>query len=164
MNTNYFSNCRSLEDVKTTFKTLAKQLHPDCGGNAELFKQMMTAYRETFERLKNIHSDSEGKTYQKESAEKPEQYAEIINQVIFFENVTIEIIGSWIWLSGDTYPCKDQLKEIGFHYSSSKKAWYYNGKSDKSFRRGRYSMTKLREKWGSQTVQNQQRAMLAQAI
>lgn len=155
----YFSNCQSLEDVKTTFKTLAKQLHPDCGGNAELFKQMMTEYKTAFERWKNC--DNTSHSQQKNAAETPEQYADIINQIIFFDGVQIEIIGSWIWLSGNTYQYKDQIKALGFFYSSSKKSWYYTGSTEKSYRRGRYSMNKLRERWGSQTIQNQKQGMIA---
>lgn len=28
----YFTNCRTAEDVKATYKRLAKKLHPDMGG------------------------------------------------------------------------------------------------------------------------------------
>ena len=37
-----------------------------------------------------------------------------------FENITIELIGSWIWVSGDTREIKEKLKEIGFKWASKK--------------------------------------------
>ena len=158
----YFTNCATIEDVKFTFKVLAKQLHPDCGGNDEQFKLMMNEYQASFERLKNVHADSEGRTYKtKETSETPEQYADVISKIIFFDGVVIEIIGSWIWLSGGTFPYREQLKEIGFRYSGSKKAWYYTGKAEKAFHRGRYSMNKLREKWGSETIKTEKQLQLA---
>ena len=161
----YFANCTTIEDVKSTFKVLAKQLHPDCGGSSEEFKSMMGEYQTTFESLKNVHSDSEGRTYDtKETSETPEQFANIINKIIFFDGVVIEVIGSWLWLSGNTYPYKDQIKAAGFHYSKSKKAWYYNGKTEKTYSRGRYTMTKLREKWGSETVKTEKQLQLANAM
>ena len=160
----YFTNCATIEDVKATFKILAKQLHPDCGGNDKQFQEMMSEYRTAFEGLKNVHADSDGKTYTKETSETPEQFADIISKIIFFDGVVIEIIGSWIWLSGNTYPYKEQIKSAGFHYSKSKRSWYYTGKAQKKYKKGYYSMNGLRAKWGSETIQNEKRLQLANAM
>lgn len=157
----YFKSCRTIEDVKKLYRELAKKLHPDCGGNAEEFKAMMNEYRDAFERYKNIHTTAEGTTYEKETTETPEQFADIINQVIHFDGVHIEIIGTWIWLSGNTMLYKDQIKAAGFWWSKSKMAWYYNGSDKKTRRRGRYSMDKLREMWGTQEVETEGRRKLA---
>ena len=45
----------------------------------------------------------------------------IISQILHFENITIELVGSWIWLSGNTKEIKDKLKELGFKWASKKK-------------------------------------------
>lgn len=148
----WFEGCRTAEDVKARYRTLAKELHPDCGGNAEEFKSMMNEYKTAFEKLKNIHTTRDGETYEKETNETPEEFMDIINRVIHFEGVTVEIIGSWVWLTGNTMIYKDQIKAAGFWWSNSKKAWYYNGSERKTRRRGRYSMDGLRNHWGSQTV------------
>ena len=63
---------------------------------------------------------------------------DIIQQIkcLKVDNIKIELIGSWLWLSGDTFKIKDKLKEIGFFYSNNKKAWFYNGakyKTHKAF-------------------------------
>lgn len=159
----YFENCRTIEDVKKTFKELARRLHPDNGGDAEAFKAMMQEYEKAFNRLKNTHYNSQGETYDKETetTETPEQFAEIINKVIFMDDVKIEIIGSWVWLSGSTMVYKDEIKAAGFWWSKSKKAWYYTGEKEHSKRRGRYSMNKLREKWGSVEVEKEEQKRLA---
>lgn len=157
----YFTNCKTIEDVKKLYRELAKKLHPDCGGNAEEFKAMMNEYRAAFERYKNIHTNAAGETYEKETTESPDEYADIINQVIHFDGVTVEIIGTWIWLTGNTMIYKDDIKAAGFWWSKSKKAWYYNGSDQKTRRRGRYSMEKLREKWGTQEVKTEERRKLA---
>lgn len=44
---------------------------------------------------------------------------EAINIINF--NINIEICGSWIWVSGNTYGCKTELKQNGFHWASKKK-------------------------------------------
>ena len=150
----YFSACKTIEDVKQTFKKLVKLLHPDNGGDAEAFKIMMAEYETAFNRLKNTHRTQEGETYTTahESTETPQEFAELIRKLMKMDGVIIEIIGSWVWLTGNTMINKDQIKELGFFWSKSKRAWYYNGSDKKTKRRGRYSMDGLRNKWGSEMV------------
>lgn len=149
---NYFKDCKTAEDVKKRYKELAKKLHPDCGGDAEEFKAMSAEYEKAFERLKNVHETAAGETYTKETTEAPQEFADIINRVIHFEGVNIEVIGSWVWLTGATMIYKDEIKAAGFWWSKTKKAWYYNGSEKKTRRRGRYSMEGLRIKWGSTRI------------
>lgn len=161
----YFESCRTAEEVKATFYKLAKELHPDNGGDAESFKAMMAEYKIVFDRLKNTHTTKEGTTYQKTgeqaTTETPEQFADIINKVIFFDGVKVEIIGSWVWLTGKTLEYKDEIKAAGFFWSRSKKAWYYNGDTKRTHRRGHYSMDGLRDHWGAETVRKEQRGRIA---
>lgn len=122
----YFKNCRTIEDVKETFRDLAKKLHPDCGGDAEEFKKMMAEYTVIFKRLKNVHRTAEKKAEQAEQdhteyTERPEDFAGIINKVIFMDGVEIEIVGSWVWLSGNTYQFKEDIKERAFSGAQSTK-------------------------------------------
>lgn len=150
----YFRDCHTIEDVKKTYRELAKKLHPDCGGDAEAFKAMQAEYNTAFERYKNIHATKGGETYTKESTTEDcsaEEYADIIDKVIHFEGVHVEVIGSWVWLTGATLLYKDEIKAAGFWWSKTKKAWYYNGSAKKTRRRGRYSMDGLRAKWGTTT-------------
>ena len=152
----YFSKCKTAEDVKATFKDLAKRLHPDCGGDAEEFKKMMNDYREAFNRWKNTHETAAGETYEKETTETPEEFAEIINKIIYFAGCKIEIIGSWIWISGNTATYHEELKAAGFWYSKNKKAWYFTGETGRNKkRRGRYTMDQLRYKWGTEEVRTE---------
>ena len=145
----YFKDCKTAEDVKSRYRELAKKLHPDCGGDAEQFKAMMNEYKDAFERLKSIHVNQAGETYEKETTETPEAFAEIINKVIHFDGVHVEIIGSWVWLTGATMLYKEEIKAAGFWWSKTKKAWYWNGSDQKTRRRGRYSMEGLRNHWGT---------------
>lgn len=157
----YFTECKTIEDVKRMFKEFAKNLHPDNGGDAEEFKVMMQEYEKAFNIYKNIHINAEGKTYTKETTETPEQFAAIINKVIWMEDVKVEIIGSWVWLSGNTMMYKDEIKSAGFWWSKSKRAWYYNSDNKGYHKKGHYSMEQLREKWGSETVENKKYEKLA---
>ena len=151
----YFNDCKTIEAVKTAFKEWAKKLHPDCGGDAELFKEMMQEYTIAFNRYKNIHVKSDGTTYEKTTTETANEYASIINAVIHMDGVIIQIIGSWVWLEGSTFEYKDQIKEAGFWYSKSKKAWYYNGEKEHSKRKGHYTLDKIKELYGCETVETE---------
>lgn len=157
----YFKDCTTIEDVKRVFKELAKKLHPDNGGDAEEFKAMMAEYTKAFNCYKNIHTSADGETYEKETAETPEQFADIINAVIHMEGVHIEIIGSWIWLTGNTMAYHDQIKAAGFWWSKSKKAWYHTGEKEHKKRRGRYSLKQIRERYGSQTVETEEQKKIS---
>jgi len=50
-------------------------------------------------------------------------------------DITIEICGSWIWLSGDTRKYRKQFKETGFFYTYKKKMWYWRPSDYKSANR-----------------------------
>jgi curved DNA-binding protein CbpA len=41
---NYFDNCKTVEEVKTTYRDLAKAHHPDKGGDAKLFIEIQRQY------------------------------------------------------------------------------------------------------------------------
>ena len=157
----YFEGCKTIEDVKKAFKEYARKLHPDNGGDAEAFKTMMQEYEIAFNRCKNTHYNAAGETYEKETTETPEQFAEIINRIIHMAGVKIEIIGSWVWLSGNTMVYKEDIKAAGFWWSQSKKAWYYTGGEGHSKRRGRYSMKQLRNKWGTVEVDTEEQRKIS---
>lgn len=151
--TKYFTKCKTAEDVKVRFKELAKQLHPDCGGNEEDFKGMMSEYTDVFNRLKDIHTSAKGEMYESKtpSTETPESFANIINELIFMKGVKVELIGSWIWVSGSTKPYKEKLKDLKFRWSKAKAAWYYTTSPKRRPRRNN-TLDDLRNRWGATEI------------
>ena len=49
---------------------------------------------------------------------------DIINKIIIYPNIQIDIIGSWLWVSGETKPIKEILKELNFKWHDVRKCWY----------------------------------------
>ena len=140
---NYFEGCSTNEEIKARFKQLAKELHPDCGGDAEAFKEMMNQFQQAEKFGWNTFTNKEGKTYTKKATETPQEFADIISKVVHMEGVKIEIIGSWVWLTGNTMQYKDAIKAAGFWWSRNKKAWYHNGDKERTRRRsGARNLTK----------------------
>jgi len=148
----YFTNPKTLEELKKEYRKLATQYHPDVGGSTEAMQKINAEYSMLFDILKDVHINADGETYHKETAEGPEQFIEIINELIHFEGVIIEIIGSFIWVSGNSKPYREKLKDMNFRWSPNKSAWYLSPEGYKKHSHKDYSMNDIREMYGSQEV------------
>jgi hypothetical protein len=152
MNIKYFYNCHTLEEVKRKYKELAMLHHPDRGGNTATMQEINLEYEEI---QKNPLFD-----FSKQSEEDQEEfirYPEIINQIIGLEGLIIELIGNWIWISGNTYPHRGRLKQIGFYFAPKKVMWYYRPSDYKSSNRSPKTIESIRLKYGSDVIEPKNR-------
>jgi hypothetical protein len=115
-------------------------LHPDVGGSNEEFKILNSIYNDL---ISNNFYFSNDIKYDIE-------LEKIISQILHYENITIEIIGSWIWLSGDTKIIKDKLKELNFKWASKKKMWYYGEMKGRNPKQK--SMNEIKSKYRCETL------------
>lgn len=145
--TKYFKNIYSLEELRKVYKKLAKENHPDNGGSEEVIKVINVEYEIVFKMLKK----SDTANSEKYNMAADEQIRKIINMIINL-NINIEICGSWVWVSGETYTCKNELKKNGFHWASKKKMWYWHNPEDQTRSNERTTMEDIRNKYGSETV------------
>lgn len=165
----YFTECRSIEDVKEAYRRYAKALHPDNGGDAEEFKRMQAAYTAAFNRFKYTHRKEDRNTAGRSKADQgayhstkdtyndsftAETFAKVIDSIIGLDGVEIEIVGSWIWLSGNTYPYREQIKAAGFFWSSKHKKWYYSGDTRKSKKHSKLTFDEVRALHGSHEIRS----------
>jgi len=136
------------------YRKLAMENHPDRGGSTQAMQEINAEYEFLSKHLINTNTTfSEGRKYYEHSVS--EELRQKLNQVIFFEGVLIEVIGSWIWISGDTRRIKEELKEKGFKFSHNKVAWYWYYGEYRKFSNKSYSMDDIREMWGSEEIENQ---------
>lgn len=158
----WFNNPTTLEELKKQYKKLVFKHHPDKGGKTSDMQEINAEYDALFARLKNIHKSADGKTYtaKQETTETPEQFREILEKLIHLDGVEIEICGSWIWLTGNTYTHRDHLNKLRFKYSRSKKAWYYHEEGYRKHSRKTFSLDEIRDLWGSERVNTVQQDKL----
>ena len=67
--TRYFKNVKSLEDLKSQFKALAKKNHPDAGGSVETMKEINCEYDALFVVWKARHNAAQPENQTDETAE-----------------------------------------------------------------------------------------------
>lgn len=149
----FFNECSTMEEVKATYKKLAKQHHPDCGGDTATMQAVNTEY--AFVCAKILKGENLTAEETDEQIRLSEEYRKVIEGIINLEGITIEIVGHWIWVTGCTYPVRQQLKDAGLFFASKKLAWYYRSEEFKS-KGGKKTLDELRNKYGSETVNSKQ--------
>lgn len=150
----YFTECRTAEEIKKEYHKQARRLHPDNGGDAEAFKAMQAEFAKAFDRVKNIHTNAKGETYEKTgdyaTSETAGEFMEIIDALLRLDGLEVEMCGSWVWVGGNTKDHKDALKAMGCKWSANKKMWYYQRDGKRKFHKKAWSMAEIRGVYGSQ--------------
>ena len=144
-----------IEDCKEQYNQLVKKYHPDLGGDHEIMCKVNAEWDWLHKHNYNIHRGMDGQVYTDENQDIPdevtEKFAALINALIRLDGVGIEICGSFIWLSGDTYRWRGPIKALGFKYSRNKKMWYM-APSKRRGRNNNWSMDRIRMAHGSYTI------------
>lgn len=151
----YFKDCKTLEEVKKLYKKLAKENHPDLGGSDAIMQEINTEYAFATARIVAGYKMSAEETEQE--MHFSEEYRKIIEQIIHLPGIVIELVGLWIWVTGETKPVHKELSAAKLFYASKKKAWYYRSDHLKAKRGGKKSLDEIRSKYGSEVVKNKDR-------
>ena len=168
----YFNNVNTLEKLRKQYKELLKKYHPDNPtGSTEATQEINSEYDQLFKILKDRHEKhtSESKTEKTDSNNMKYDFSEdaklreVLQKIINFEGINIEIIGCWIWVDGNTYQYKDTLKSLGFKWASQKKKWYFHTEAFRKKSHKTLSMDDIRDLYGSTEVKTQETKKLRQA-
>lgn len=145
-----FQNVEGINEAKKIYKQLAKKLHPDMvGGDEESFKLLNAIYTDLIEH----------KIYFSNDFKIDVELEKVISLILHFENITIELVGSWVWVSGDTKEIKEKLKELGFKWASKKKMWFYGEMKGRNPQEK--SMEEIKSKYGSETLKSKEKKEIA---
>lgn len=141
-----FEGIEGINEAKKVYRELAKQLHPDVGETNEMFKLLNQVYNHILEHGLSFLDESEFDV----------ELERVISKILHFENIVIEVVGSWIWVSGDTKSIKEELKKIGFRWRSKKKMWSYGEMKGKRNHKEQ-DLDSIKAKYGCQEVKTKQR-------
>lgn len=147
----FFNECTSIEEVKAAYKKLAKQHHPDCGGDTATMQAINAEY--AFACAKILKGENLSTEDAEEQIRLSEEYRQVIERIVHLAGIAIELVGHWIWVTGNTYPVRKQLKEAGLFFASKKVAWYYRAEEYKT-KGGKKTLDEIRRKYGSEAISN----------
>ena len=145
---NYFRDCKTIEDIKSTYRKLSKLYHPDLNaGNDTAFKELNNQYETAIKNYSYENFTSNTDTYM------------IILSKIIKLDITIEIIGTWVYCF-NAYNDKDFLKTLGFWFSSKHRAWVYTGKPKRNTY-SKYTLIDIENKHGYKKIKTKRDLKLA---
>jgi curved DNA-binding protein CbpA len=142
---NYFQTATTVEDIKSTYRNLAFQYHPDRGGDAEIMKEINRQYQDA---LKALDGRTFGEKEYRYKEDVEQELMEKIQTLLKLTSLDIALIGYWIWVTGDTRNHKERLKAEGLKWHRERKAWYYKPQGWKRSARSRGSFSELACKYG----------------
>jgi len=155
MKIQYFTKCENLQELKQLYYKLALKHHPDRdGGSVEVMQIINNEYEYLSKNLifDNVEFSDNRKTYETQAAT---DILEKINLIVNIAGLNIEIIGSWLWITGNTYANRDYLKENGFIFSRPKSAWYFHSGNFRKTSKKNFSIDDLRYTFGSEKVEKE---------
>jgi curved DNA-binding protein CbpA len=148
----HFQNISDLTSLRNEYKKLAKQFHPDLSGfdSTIIMQEINNEYDLIGSQL------AKGSKFEESENELNKLYKEKIETLIKINNLFVEVIGNWIWVTGDTKEHKDLLKELKFRFAPVKKAWYFKTYSYKK-KQGEYvDFEGMRQMFGSKKFANEE--------
>ena len=162
---NYLKDATTLQELKKLYFKLAKQLHPDITKDSgESMKQLNNEYDYLKTRLTNDATID--KDYLKETSYSMDYFRDIITELLKYNNIIIEIVGSWVWISGrGTYAIKDAIlyEKFNCKFSKSQKKFYWYSGIDKDNRK-KYKggfLNQAIDKYGITTLESEFKPSLA---
>ena len=141
----------TLEELKGMYRKLAQQHHPDRGGDTATMQAINAEYDTLFPRLKDIHKTKDGETYTARQAttETAGQFKDLIAELMKMEDIEIEVIGCFVWVTGNTKPHRGKLKALKFKWHTKKSAWYLAPDGYRPRSRKDYDLDKIRDMYGT---------------
>jgi len=159
-------NQEDLKDVNTlraAYKRLLIKYHPDNNKNdtTGMMQEINAEYDLLFQQLKDTyeHSDNYKKQTDRQKQaydwEKDKQLRAIIVALSKFAGLEIELCGTWVYVRGETYPYRKELKVLGMNYNRQKKCWIIHFDDYYKYHKKSVSMSHIRDKYGSMIIRTE---------
>lgn len=148
----HFQFTDDINNLREQYRRLAKKYHPDLNPDVDpnLMKEVNNEYEQL---LSGIHTvNGKNYSYTREQTWQA-KFVETLKMFASINNIVVEMIGDWIWISGDTKPIKEKIKEIGFKFSGKKLAWYWKNYTYFKMTNKKFQLDELREIYGSRKIE-----------
>jgi hypothetical protein len=141
------------DSLRKQYYKLSKKYHPDVeGGSKETFQELNNEYEKLFKKLMN------GSTLTEEQKQTEIELDQALRQaadaLAGLPGITIELAGKWLWVSGNTYPIRNELKAAKFLFAPKKKMWFFKGAE--SGGRGNMSYEEIKIKYNAKPIMPKQ--------
>lgn len=153
----YFDGLENVGQVKRVYRSLARQHHPDHGGETATMQAINGEYHdilESFHGQVSIGTDKKEHTYyynREAEQEIMDKIAELL--ALRLPNIEIELIGTWIWVGGDTRLVKEDLKAAGLRWHGKREKWYWRRYRGRRKYNKHVTMEGLRQAYGAQSFE-----------
>lgn len=132
---NWFDGVKLVADAKALFKKLAFANRPDRGGDLQTMQEIAEQFQallKTFHKQTTTGSDGKDHTYYYNQATEQaiiDKINELLSSGALIDGVDAYIVGSWLWVEGNTKPVKHLLGKDGLkmQWHSNRLAWYFKG-------------------------------------
>ena len=124
----FFKGFLTVEEIKIEYKRLARLHHPDLGGDLETMKALNNAYEAALKSCngqKSSGSDGRQHTYRYDQIIENEIVEFIYAFLALETGLNADLIGVWVWITGDTKPHREELKALGCRWNPSRACWYF---------------------------------------
>lgn len=149
----YFDNCKTMDELKKAYKSLAMKHHPDLGGDLEAMKRINNEYERFFNILKKQKNEDAEQGKATVTTEDAEDFIIILDILFKLDGLNIELCGRWLWIDGETMKHKEELKKAGCKWCKNKKKWSWHYAEDSVYRSKKaMTMDAIRDKYGSQKL------------
>ena len=146
----FFHDCKTIDELTAAYRRAAIKNHPDMGGSEEIMKKINAEYAALLEKMRLNEANEAGMSAMPDMG-LSEEIVEMIQKIILIDDIEIEVCGSWVWVGGNTFEHRVELKDAGYSYSGKQKRWYW-GRKKKNYRMNAMKMNDIRKKYGSTDV------------
>ena len=128
----WFGTGLNVGEIRSTYRALALRWHPDRpGGDTATMQDINASYERALKGRdgEEVEGD-DGRVHVYRYDEAVERdIMDIIYKLLNLRmpDVDIELVGRWVWVSGDTKPWKEQLGRdgLGLFWHSKRIMWYW---------------------------------------